>query len=92
MKISFAKYQALGNSFIVLDDLQSNGRSKKYEKIAIQMCNATLGVGADGIMVASRIDDRLAVDIYNADGSWAEKSGNGVRIAAFEKHRAYRRQ
>jgi len=82
MKISFAKYQALGNSFIVLDELQTNGRLKKFEKVALQICDATHGVGADGIMVASKKGDDLAVDIYNADGSWAEKSGNGVRIAA----------
>jgi len=30
----------------------------------------------------SKTSSEYRVDIYNADGSWAEKSGNGVRIAA----------
>lgn len=82
MLIPFAKYQALGNSFIVLDRLEKKGRSPKLAKLARQICSPAVGVGADGLMVASREGKRLRFDIYNADGSWAEKSGNGVRIAA----------
>ena len=81
-KLPFTKYQALGNSFIVLDDVQELGKSKKFERLAMQICDAAVGVGADGMMVISRPDDRYRLDIYNADGSWAEKSGNGVRIGA----------
>lgn len=82
MLIKFAKYQALGNSFIVIDEIQSGGKAKKYERLALAICDPALGVGADGIMIISRDDDLLRLDIYNADGSWAEKSGNGVRIGA----------
>jgi diaminopimelate epimerase len=82
MMISFAKYQALGNSFIVLDQIQPKGRLKKFERLALKICDPIYGVGSDGLMVVSRIGKQLKVDIYNADGSWAEKSGNGVRIAA----------
>ncbi len=82
MIIRFAKYQALGNSFIVLDQIQSKGRLKKFESLALKICDPVYGVGSDGLMVASKKGKRLKVDIYNADGSWAEKSGNGVRIAA----------
>lgn len=82
MMAEFVKYQALGNSFIVLDEIQPRGRSKKFEKLAIRICDPACGIGADGIMVISEIGERLRLDIYNADGSWAEKSGNGVRIGA----------
>ena len=82
MKIAFAKYQALGNSFIVLDEIVANGREAKFETIARSICDAGSGIGADGILVVSKENDSLRVDIYNADGSWAEKSGNGIRIAA----------
>jgi diaminopimelate epimerase len=82
MMIRFAKYHALGNSFIVIDEIQTRGRLKKYEKLAAHICDQSVGVGADGIMVVSRREDKIRLDIYNADGSWAEKSGNGVRIAA----------
>ena len=82
MTMPFAKYQALGNSFIVLDEIQQRGRLKRFESLARAICNPTTGVGADGLLIVSGITPGLQVDIYNADGSWAEKSGNGVRIAA----------
>jgi len=82
MLIKFAKYQALGNSFIVIDEIQARGKSKKFERLAVDICDPALGVGADGVMIVSHEDDLLRLDIYNADGSWAEKSGNGVRIGA----------
>jgi len=81
-KIAFAKYQALGNSFIVLDKIHKQCRSREFEKIARTLCDATYGIGADGIMVLSKSSQLYRADIYNADGSWAEKSGNGLRIAA----------
>lgn len=82
MMIPFAKYHALGNGFIVIDQIQSRGKQKKFEKLAADICDPSTGIGADGIMVVSRAGDRVHLDVYNADGSWAEKSGNGVRIAA----------
>jgi len=80
--LTFTKYQALGNSFIVLDDVQERGKLKKYERLATRICDPAVGVGADGMMIISRPGDKYRLDIYNADGSWAEKSGNGVRIGA----------
>lgn len=82
MKIAFSKYQALGNSFIVLDGIVDKGRLKKFETMAQKICHPTLGIGADGLLVVSGAKEDIRVDIYNADGSWAEKSGNGIRIAA----------
>jgi diaminopimelate epimerase len=82
MTMPFAKYQALGNSFIVLDEIQQRGRLKRFESMTRAICNPTTGVGADGLLIISGVAPGLQVDIYNADGSWAEKSGNGVRIAA----------
>jgi len=82
MLIPFTKYQALGNSFIVLDRIHRRGRLKRFEQVAVDICDRTRGVGADGLLVISGRGEPYRVDIYNADGSWAEKSGNGVRIAA----------
>lgn len=82
MMIPFVKYQALGNSFIVLDEIRSDGRMAEFEKLAVGICDPTYGIGADGLLVISESGGDRRVDIYNADGSWAEKSGNGIRIAA----------
>jgi diaminopimelate epimerase len=88
MMLSFAKYQALGNSFIVLDEIMAKGRSPRFETLARRLCNPAFGLGADGLLVLSRSGKYFRVDIYNADGSWAEKSGNGVRIAAMHLRNA----
>lgn len=76
----FAKYQALGNDYIVLD----GGRFGPLppERVRV-ICHRQLGVGSDGILVAmpSQAAD-LGLRIFNPDGSEAEKSGNGLRIFA----------
>ena len=67
---------------------------KKYLKpaelarIAERICDRRSGVGADGILYLSK--SKVATrtfSIYNADGSWAEKSGNGLRIAGLHTYR-----
>src|SRR5207247_9246582 len=46
-------------------------------------CADHFGVGSDGILeVVSADDDTAEVVIWNPDGSVAELSGNGTRIAA----------
>lgn len=82
MDRAYAKYQALGNSFIVCDEIQKSGRGAAFEGMAIRVCNSQSGIGADGLLIISPAGDSLRIDIYNSDGSWAEKSGNGIRIAA----------
>jgi diaminopimelate epimerase len=82
MEIPYAKYQALGNSFVIIDEIYARGRLKKFERLAIDICDPSYGIGADGIMVISQAKDSLRLDIYNSDGSWAEKSGNGIRVGA----------
>lgn len=86
MMLALAKYQALGNSFIVLDQIVARGRSRRYEPLARRLCDPAYGVGADGLLVLSGSPRQYRVDVYNADGSWAEQSGNGVRIAAMHLH------
>ena len=43
------------------------------------LCDRHEGVGSDGLLL---VDARLRLRILNPDGSEAEKSGNGIRIAA----------
>jgi diaminopimelate epimerase len=71
------KYQALGNDYLVLDLLDSIG---ELPDLAVRLCDRHLGVGADGLLAFD--PDRLALRVFNPDGSEAEKSGNGLRIAA----------
>jgi diaminopimelate epimerase len=75
--VSLTKYQALGNDYLVLDlpvDLD------RLVPLLPRICDRHLGVGADGLLVYD--PESRVVRIFNPDGSEAEKSGNGLRIAA----------
>lgn len=73
------KYHALGNDYLVYDP-QMNTLRLNEGRIKL-ICNRNLGIGSDGILYGPICEGgKIAVRIYNPDGSEAEKSGNGVRI------------
>lgn len=80
--LSFAKYHALGNTYLVLPDAH-NGR-RPLPALARLLCDPHFGLGADGILVGGKdgARDGFWLRIFNPDGSEAEKSGNGLRIFA----------
>lgn len=81
MRVRFHKYHALGNDFIVIDPKSARISRRRRPDLAESICHRRAGVGADGILwPSSSATADCRVDIYNADGSWAEKSGNGLRI------------
>jgi len=83
MKIQFSKYHALGNDFVVINPETRGISSKRLPELATAICDRRTGVGADGIIsISSSRKADWRMDIYNADGGWAEKSGNGLRITA----------
>ncbi len=92
-KIKFEKYHALGNDFIVIDLISKRNQSYNFNHLARKICNRNFGAGADGILVltTSRRAD-CCIDLFNSDGSWAEKSGNGLRIVAAYCFSHYRRK
>src|SRR3954453_2672371 len=77
----FSKWHGLGNDYLLveratLDDPRTPGRGKR-------ICDYHFGVGSDGILeVVSANGSDAEVVIWNPDGSTAELSGNGTRIAA----------
>jgi diaminopimelate epimerase len=77
--LRFAKYQALGNDYLVIDATASVG-----PELVRRLCDRHFGVGADGVLVPGEAADGsdFALGIWNPDGSEAEKSGNGLRIFA----------
>jgi len=83
MRIRFHKYHALWNDFVVVDPETRGFSDKRLPDLARAICRRLTGVGADGLLWLSpshRANCRM--DVYNADGGWAEKSGNGLRITA----------
>jgi diaminopimelate epimerase len=77
MRIDLIKYQALGNDYLVLDL-----PAPLDEVVALLpvLCDRQRGLGSDGLLA---FDPRaISVRIFNPDRSEAQKSGNGLRIAA----------
>jgi diaminopimelate epimerase len=75
--LHLVKYQALGNDYLVLDLSDSIAG---LPELAARLCDRHRGLGADGLLAFD--PDRLTLRVFNPDGSEAEKSGNGLRIAA----------
>jgi len=77
--VILTKHQALGNDFLVtfhppVDDLAAFAR---------WVCHRRRGIGADGLLVGYDEPGRApTMVLYNADGSLAEMSGNGIRCFA----------
>lgn len=73
----FSKWHALGNAYLVVE-----GDTLTAEQ-ARDLCDPERGIGSDGVLEIVRVDGALAeVRVWNPDGSLAELSGNGARIAS----------
>src|SRR6266571_3586338 len=73
----FTKAHAYGNDFLyVQEDLVAG---VGLDRLAWELCDRHTGVGADGLIVYERTSDGASMRLFNADGSRAEVSGNGVR-------------
>lgn len=79
--LEFSKYQAAGNDFVIINDMEGF-LSLTPDEVRL-LCDRHYGVGADGLIVArpSRIADAYML-FYNPDGSLAEMCGNGIRCFA----------
>ena len=79
MKLS--KWHALGNSYLLVERAERG--APLTAEAARTLCDPLAGIGSDGVLeVLSATDDEVTVLIWNPDGSLAEMSGNGTRIAA----------
>ena len=77
----FAKLESLGNDFILIE---RDERPRELAALVRAICDRKRGVGADGVLLALPGDAGVTarIEIWNADGSEAAISGNGVRCAA----------
>ena len=86
--LALTKHHGLGNDFLVAfaDGAHDD---RPWESIARAACDRRHGIGADGLLVATSLQQPngadsadgavIAMRLYNADGSEAEMSGNGIR-------------
>lgn len=76
----FSKAHAYGNDFLYVRKADVEGAA--LDVLAREMCDRHGGVGADGLIVYEAMGDSVSMRLFNADGSRAEVSGNGVRALA----------
>jgi diaminopimelate epimerase len=106
-ELALTKLHGLGNDFlVVLDDAAAEaprppGATGRPDgevavvaaRLAARLCDRHRGIGADGLIVGTRLapaaapgapgqDAGLRFLLWNADGSEAEMSGNGIRCLA----------
>ena len=75
--MSFSRWHALGNTYLLAERSELGG-PLTAERVR-EVCNGS----ADGVLeVLSADGDAAEIVIWNPDGSTAELSGNGTRIAA----------
>ena len=75
--IKFIKAHAYGNDFLFVDEDVVSADDAKG--VATSICDRHSGVGADGLICYRITATGAAMKLFNADGSVAEVSGNGVR-------------
>ena len=76
--MKFTKMQGTGNDFLFVEAREAAERD--WVALSQAICDRHYGAGADGLIVvlpSERADVRMR--LFNADGSEAEVSGNGVR-------------
>jgi len=82
--MQFSKAEGLGNDFIIIH--QESLEVPDWSALACKICERHTGIGADGLLIYQVLPQRSAgsylMRIFNADGSEAEVSGNGLRCLA----------
>lgn len=81
-ELSVIKAHGTGNDFVVVID--PDDEVELAESDVQKLCDRHMGIGADGILRAVRVEDNPEaewfMDYRNADGSLAEMCGNGIRV------------
>lgn len=77
--MKFVKMQGCGNDYIYLHE--TVGLPKDKSALVKKMCDRHFGIGADGVIfihIGDGVTADFEMEIYNADGSYAEMCGNGI--------------
>ena len=74
--LNLTKHHVFGNDFLIALDVDVT------RDMARMLCDRHRGIGADGLIGARPWGNGVTMKLYNADGSRAELSGNGLACLA----------
>jgi diaminopimelate epimerase len=77
--VRVVKAHAYGNDFVCAPAADA---ASEPSSLARAICHRHHGVGADGLLLYTARDRGASMRLLNADGSWSELSGNGLRCLA----------
>jgi diaminopimelate epimerase len=79
-RIPFVKASAYGNDFLIVEKRFQGAESAALTR---RICERHDGIGADGVeWISEQSESGARIELINADGSFAELSGNGTRCVA----------
>ena len=84
MGVRVAKAHAYGNDFLLVAEGAARTITAHDDRSALarMLCHRHCGIGADGLILYDARGRGAAMRLFNADGSAAELSGNGLRCLA----------
>ena len=77
--LAVTKAHAYGNDFLLVPGADAPAA---LPALARAMCDRHQGIGGDGLIVYGLRECGATMRLLNADGSWSELSGNGLRCLA----------
>ena len=81
----FTKMHGIGNDFVMVDCLGTNGPALLAEcrSRAVELCDRKFGIGGDGVIALLPGEAApFAMRMFNPDGTESEMCGNGIRCFA----------
>ncbi|WP_026511906.1 diaminopimelate epimerase [Butyrivibrio sp. LC3010] len=81
----FTKMHGCGNDYIYIDGSKEKVEKEDKPDLVRLLSDRHFGIGGDGVIFINTIGDEQAdfeMEMYNADGSYSEMCGNGIRCVA----------
>lgn len=81
----FTKMHGCGNDYIYIDSSKEHISNEEKPDLIRLLSDRHFGIGGDGVIFINTMDGEMAdfeMEMYNADGSYSEMCGNGIRCVA----------
>ena len=80
----FTKMHGCGNDYIYIDGSKENISKAEKPELVRLLSDRHFGIGGDGVIFINKAGDLadFEMEMYNADGSYSEMCGNGIRCVA----------